>query len=264
MQEQYQRLRKLQFILFEKYKVQDEINDIPHVIETNEQVLERSKERYLEQNRRLDRAKDKLKSLRIRLDEAERTREGYEKQMDLISTQKEYEALDKEIKDASEKEQYIRKEILSEEKHIEELVSEIEDSEELINSQEEDLQENRRQMEEELAVKHSRLKELEEEEQDLVVDMDPEILFKFERIIKSKAGVGIVPIKGIVCTGCHMQLPQQFVNEVREGTYYQFCPYCSRILFFEEEPTEEAAAVVDESEAGSLSDLVDIDDFDLE
>ncbi len=261
MQEQYQRLRKLQYILFEKYKVQDEIKDIPKVIETNEQVLERSKERYLEQNRRLERAKDKLKSLKIRLDDAERAREGYEKQMDLISTQKEYEALDKEIKDASEKEQQLRKEILSEEKHVEELISEIEDSEELISSQEEDLQEHRQQMEEELSVKQSRLRELEAEEKDLVVDMDEEILFKFERIIKSKSGVGIVPIKEIVCTGCHMQLSQQFVNEVREGVEYQFCPYCSRILFYEDAKTEETIAA--DIEAGSLSDLVDMDDFDL-
>lgn len=262
MQEQYQRLRKLQYVLFEKYKVQDEIKEIPNVIETNKQVLERSKERYLEQNRRVERAKEKLKSLKIRLDDAERSRERYEKQMDLISTQKEYEALDKEIKDASEKEQQLRKEILSEEKHIEELTSEIEDSEELINSQKEDLEESRQQMEQELEGKRARLKELEEEEQDLVVDMENEILFKFERIIKSKEGMGIVPIKGIVCTGCFMQLPHQFVNEVRDGVDFHFCPYCSRILFYEEAYEDETAETA-EIESGGLSDLVDAEDFDL-
>ncbi len=264
MQDNYMRLRKLQNILFEKYKVLDEIKDIPSVIETNEQVLNRSKERYLEQNRRLDRAKDKLKSLRIRLDDAERARENYEKQMDLISTQKEYEALDKEIKDASEKEQQLRKEILNEEKHIEELSDEIEDSEELISVQEEELQRGKEQMEQELEVKRTRLKELEAEEKDLVVDMDNEILFKFERIIKSKSGVGIVPVNGIVCTGCHMQLPKQFVNDVREGETYNFCPYCSRILFYEEFEEEEEDVVFDEEDAGGLSDLVDMEDFNID
>jgi len=263
MHDIYQRLRKLQHILFEKYKVQDEIKEIPTVIETNEQVLNRSKEKYIEQNSRLERAKEKLKSLRIRLEDAERQREAYEKQMDLISTQKEYEALDKEIKDAADKEQQLRKDILNEEKHIEELTSEIEDSEELIDIQEEELNKSKEKMELDLKERQSHLKKLENEESELVVDLDKDILFKFERIIKSKSGVGIVPIKDSVCTGCHMQLPDQFVNEVRRGNDFKFCPYCSRILFFEDEVDEEAAAVQEE-ETGSLADLVNAEDFDIE
>ncbi|MCF7943991.1 MAG: nucleic acid-binding protein [Spirochaetia bacterium] len=263
MQEIYKRLRKLQHILFEKYKVQDDIKEIPTVIETNEQVLNRSKEKYLEQNNRLERARDKIKSLRIRLDDAEKKRENYEKQMDVINTQKEYEALDKEIKDAAEKEQQLRKDILNEEKHIEELTAEIEDSEELIEIQEDELNKSKEKMEQDLRERQSHLKELENEENELVVDLDKDILFKFERIIKSKSGVGIVPIKNSVCTGCHMQLPDQFVNEVRIGKDFKFCPYCSRILYYEDEQPEEELAVQEE-ETGSLSDLVDLEDFDVE
>jgi predicted nucleic acid-binding Zn-ribbon protein len=45
------------------------------------------------------------KKIRGRLEEAQMKREGFERQMDLIKTQREYEALDKEIKDSTEKEQ---------------------------------------------------------------------------------------------------------------------------------------------------------------
>ena len=42
-----------------------------------------------------------LKTLRIQYEEAVRARENSEKQMELISTQREFEALEKEIKDAA-------------------------------------------------------------------------------------------------------------------------------------------------------------------
>jgi predicted nucleic acid-binding Zn-ribbon protein len=56
------------------------------------------------------------------MEDATRAREEYEKQMDLIKTQKEYEALDKEIKDASEKEQGFRREIRKSKKNWKKLV----------------------------------------------------------------------------------------------------------------------------------------------
>ena len=53
-----------------------------------------------------------------------------------------------------------------------------------------------------------------------------------------------------------MILPAQFANTVREGENINFCPYCSRILFYEETGEEE---VYDFSfdQAGSLADLDD-------
>ena len=74
--------------------------------------------------------------------------------------------------------------------------------------------------------------------------------------------MGIVAVKNGVCTGCHMILPAQFANTVREGESIMFCPYCSRILFY-----EEADEDIDESyfrfeETGSLADLDDDSDYD--
>jgi len=85
------------------------------------------------------------------------------------------------------------------------------------------------------------------------------VLFKFERIIRNKMGRGIVAIKGGVCMGCHMILPAQFANTVRQGEEIVFCPYCSRILFYEESEQGEEDFFNDE-DSGSLSDLDDMDD----
>ena len=92
--------------------------------------------------------------------------------------------------------------------------------------------------------------------------MDQEIIFKFERIIQRNSE-GIVSVKNGVCSGCHMILPAQFANIVREGESINFCPYCSRILYYEEVPeTEQENASFNFNISGSLADLDDDDDDD--
>jgi uncharacterized protein len=269
MQEIFEKLKSLQVILSTKYTVQDEIRDIPRTLETKIELLNRGKKNYLEKNERLKRTNDELKSLRIRLDDAEKIRENYEKQMDLITTQREYEALDKEINDATEKEQQLRKAILHKEKTLEDLKYQLEEQEELMQLQEEEVSTEQQKMQQILSEKENELLGLEEQEKELIPDIDHEVIFKFERIIKNKSGVGIVPVHRNVCTGCHMSLPTQFVNEVREGSEFRFCPYCSRILFYEELADSEEAVFeseaedVEDSGEASFADLVDLDEFDL-
>ncbi len=265
MQDVFKKLQALQVILSKKYEVQDEIKDIPRTLSTKIELLNRGKQNYLEKNDKLKLIKSDIKSIRIRLDDAEKERESYEKQMDLITTQREYEALDKEIKNATEKEQQLRKTILHKENVMEELVTQIEEQEDLMRLQEDEVAIEQEKMNTILSDKREELKILELKENEISPDLNDEVLFKFERIIKNKSGVGIVPIHDTVCTGCHMTLPAQFVNDVRKGEDFMFCPYCSRILYFEEIEEEVIGAAVgaDDIEEGALADLVDLDDFDL-
>jgi predicted nucleic acid-binding Zn-ribbon protein len=179
--------------------------------------------------------------------------------MDSISTQREYEALDKEIRDASEKEQQYRKELQREERILAELDEQIRQSNSLIEQQEKDLAERRASIEAEVVEKRTQVAGLEQEEQSIIPGLDPEVLFKFERIIRNKGGRGIVAIKSGVCMGCHMILPAQFANRVRKGEDIVFCPYCSRILFYEESEQGEEE-FFDTEDMGSLADLDDMED----
>lgn len=258
MEDVFDKLRALQDILSRKFEIEREINEIPRALTTKTELVNRLKKSYIEKNERLEDNKKKIRMLRNRLAEAEEQREEYEKQMDLIKTQREYEALDKEIKDAIEKEQQLRKDILKEEKDLEELTSSIERDESMISQQEEELEKEQQKIKDESKEKRELLEQLKKEEEEIIPGLDEEILFKFERIIRSKSGLGIVPIKNDVCTGCHMMLPAQFVNDVRTGKNILFCPYCSRILFHEEVSEEDN--FFNEEDAGSLADLADIQD----
>ena len=259
MSEVFEKLQALQDILLQKYEIENEIKDIPKVLVTKNELLNRLKKQFIDKSGLLDRKQEKIKSLRDSLREVEELREKHEKDMDIIKTQREYELLDKAIKEATEKEQQFRKDILKEEKEVEELNQFIEREEQLIQQQEDDLKQEEERIDSESEEKKEVLKQLEKEELDIIPGLDEEIIFKFERIIKSKAGLGIVPVKGSVCTGCHMILPAQYVNDVRQGEKILFCPYCSRILFFTEHE-ETPTLAFDDSDIGGFSGFDDIDD----
>jgi predicted nucleic acid-binding Zn-ribbon protein len=136
----------------------------------------------------------------------------------------------------------------------------------MIKKQEEEVQKEQAKIKEALHDREKQLKALEKKEKAITPGLDEEILFKFERIIRSKLGLGIVPIDHGVCNGCHMILTVQFVNEVREGEGIMFCPYCSRILFYQEESEgelelEEAAEEVGE-EAEEAEDEEEAEESD--
>lgn len=249
----YDKLRSLQDILSKKFDIEKEILEIPRVLTTKTELLNRLKKLFNEKNHSLEELKERITKLRGKLIEAETKREAYEKQMDQIKTQREYEALDKEIKDATEKEQNLRKEIIRTEKDYEELESTLERDKALIVQQEEDLLQEEEKIKSEKAEKEAYLNQLTKEEKEIIPDLDEDILFKFERIIRSKSGLGIVPVRRSVCSGCHMILPAQFENEIRSGEEILFCPYCNRILFYSED--EESVFAFGEEEVGSLADL---------
>lgn len=257
----FEKLKKLQDILVEKYKLEAKIEETPKRLSSQEELLARMKREFIEKNTEYEAVKNKVLKLKLDLEEAVKSRESGEKGMDNISTHREYEALEKQIIEATDRENEIRKELQKEEKSQEEIRESLKTSEEMINSQEADLAADKDSLNKELDTYNKELADIKEKESEIVPDLDQEILFKFQRIIQRNS-MGIVAVKNGVCTGCHMILPAQFANTVREGENIMFCPYCSRILFY-----EEADEDIDESyfrfeETGSLADLDDDSDFE--
>jgi predicted nucleic acid-binding Zn-ribbon protein len=259
MDDVFGKLRTLQDILSQKITLEQNIQEIPKLLITQEELLARLKKSFIEKNQDYEKAKAAESEYRNLLYEAEAARERAEKNMDSISTQREYEALDKEIRDASEKEQQYRKDLQREERILSDLDEQMKQTTALIEAQETELAEHRAGIEAEITEKKNQIGELTGQEQALTPDLDSEVLFKFERIIRNKMGRGIVAIKGNVCMGCHMILPAQFANMVRLGEEIVFCPYCSRILYYEESEQGEET-FFDSEDSGSLSDLDDIEE----
>ncbi len=261
MEDIFERLKSLQDVLSEKYGVEALIEEAPKELTNQEGLLEQLKKEYIELNTSYDETRSKVGKLKADLAEAEASREKGEKGMDSITTHREYEILQKEIDDATMQEQTIRKELQKEDKSLTAIDEQIKAKSQMIESQETELNEKKQALSEKIDGLKSKLDELNKQIAELEPGIDPDIIFKFERIIKSKQGKGIVAVKGNVCNGCHMILPAQFANEVRNGEKIVFCPYCSRILFYQdlEEGESEYLQMPD---IGSLGDEEGFEDDD--
>ncbi len=259
----FDKLRELQDILARKNQLDSEILEAPRLLVKQEELLAQYKTNYIRKNTDDEAIRQTISALKAELFETEQKREHAEKGMDSITTQREYDALDREIQDATKKEAELRKEILKNETTHKRLDEEIKNEEALIKHQEQELDERKAMIEKEIAEKKNELAELAEGEQRIAPNLDSDTLFKFDRIIKNKQGIGIVPVQGNVCMGCHMILSAQFAIEVREGKNIMYCPYCSRILYYQESDQDSAEDMIfDDMDMGSLADLDDSPDYD--
>ena len=260
-----EKLKELQGVLAEKYEIQAKTEDLPKALIGSTESLDQFKKDFINKSAEYEAEKQKVLSLRVELDEAERTKEASEKGMDSISTHREYEVLDKQIADATEKENSIRKELQREEKDLAKLKDALEEEEAIIAATEKEVKEAMETQQQELEAYNAQIAALTETETQMSEGIDEEIVKKFQRIIQRNRK-GIVAVRGKVCDGCHMILPAQFANEVRKGLKILFCPYCSRILYYEDSPEGEDSLSF-ALDAGSLADmdddlLLDGDSFD--
>ncbi|MDE7390961.1 MAG: nucleic acid-binding protein [Treponemataceae bacterium] len=256
MTEVFERLKELQGVLAEKYMLEEKIEEAPKQLTSQDELLARLKKEYIEKNTKYDEVRASVEHLKAQLAEAEASRESGEKGMDSITTHREYEALDKQITEAKEREDAIRRDLTREEKTLAELNEILRTDEAMITAQQADLDSSRTSLAAEIDGYKQALGDLDKKEAGITPGIDQEIVYKFQRIIRRNSE-GIVAVKNGVCTGCHMILPAQFANEVRDGEKILFCPYCSRILYHQDVAEDEEETYFPMDETGSLADFDD-------
>ena len=275
--EVFENLKSLQEILVQKYELEGKKSDAPKQLSNQEDLLAKTQKEFIEQKSNYDATQEKVTQLKAQLEEAVKSREEGEKGVANSTTHREYEALEKQITEAKLLEEQVRKDLQHEEKDFAELNERLKNSEELIKFQESELNSSRDSLNKELTSYDEKLAKLKVEEDKVTKNINmiysaeenaelkaQEILFKFQRIIQRNSE-GIVSVRNGVCSGCHMILPANFANEVREGEDINFCPYCSRILYYEEVSEDQQEDYFDMGVAGSLAGLdEDFEDEDSE
>lgn len=261
--EVFENLKNLQEILVQKYELEAKVESAPKQLNNQEEALAKTQKEFIEKKAAYDETTAAVSSLKEELQIAISQREEYEKGIADSTTHRDYETLEKKISEVKDKEDELRHDLQKKEKELDELKTRLAEDEELIKFQESELNTSRDSLNSEISGYTKKINELKTKENKIAPKLDQEILFKFERIIQRNSE-GIVAVRNGVCMGCHMILPANFANEVHEGENIKFCPYCSRILFYEEVSDDLAEDYFDIGAAGSLADDDDFDDEDEE
>lgn len=254
----FESLQKMQDILAEKNKLETEILEEPGNLDIQKNLLSRLKTEYIAKDEEAKGLSEKIASIKAELSATEKKKEDSEKAMDNIKTQREYESLDKEIADANKKASDLRRDLQYFDGEFRKLEDEIVQTQAQIEQNEKEISKKSEILQDIVDSKKSEIEKLEKEKKAVCPEMSEDDIFKFERIIKNKKGKGIVAVKDGACEGCHIVLPPQFINEVRDAEEIKYCPYCSRILFYEKTENSQLndEDEFDTSEMGGLADLV--------
>ena len=232
IQTNYERLLDLQTILTERFKLEEKIEELPKILSSRIEVLNRLKKSYLSKYDQFKKLEDNIFSHQRLMGELSLHQKKLSEKVKIVSTQREYEALDNEISMAKKKEEEYRFHLLQDQRVIEDLRSALEKDEISIKQQEEDIVKEEERIKTELTKIKKDLGDLVNSEGDLTNDLDENILYKFERIVKNKDGIGIVSVSHGHCNGCFLSIPLEYINKIRERKAIQFCPNCSRILYY--------------------------------
>ena len=156
----------------------------------------------------------------------------FQKQMQDIKTNKEYDALTNEIVNRKLK-------ISSTEEEILKILTNIDDLKEKIKEYKQRSEEVDKNNTAQLAYLKKELNSIEDkvkikqgERKNLTVRIDKRLLSTYERVKKGRGDQVIVTIKKRACTGCYKGIPPQKIQEIRRGEQIFTCDNCGRILIW--------------------------------
>jgi uncharacterized protein len=160
--------------------------------------------------------------------------EKYKAQQYEVQSNKEYDALTKEIDFATDAIKNLQKQfeglentMASAKTEIETLTKQLEELTAQLNEKQAELAEvSKANEDEELQLKHQREK--------IVVRLESDTLSRYDRIRKGRNGQAVVPVRRNSCGGCHNKIPPQRLLELRTQSKMFMCEHCGRIIISSE------------------------------
>lgn len=154
-----------------------------------------------------------------------------EEQLRSVKTNKEYQAILKEIDE-------IRTIISRIEDQTIECLDKLEtadkDTQLKLNDYEiekENINANKTTLEQQATEDNQRLQQLISQRDRLSASISPDLLRKYQFVKSISGGTAIVEVKNAVCFGCNMNIPPQMYNELHRGNELKNCPHCHRMLY---------------------------------
>lgn len=244
MQEGFNKLKELQIVLLKEFDIEAELEDMPTELHGLKRKFQKIQRTIKEIESNLESHNERSKKLIKEKEECNLNKDKYESQISLIKTQREYEAITSEIAQIKEKLEVIEEEEMNALQEIEEMKKVIDEQNDLYVQLKTTIAEKGKVVNKLMKEKQKELDKCLKAKEKISAGLDEEVIYKFEKIVKKKDGVGIVSIRNNVCMGCNMILPPQFVNDVRREEEIIFCPNCSRILYYYEEKLEDEELVI--------------------
>jgi len=209
-------------------------NGFPVIIKNLEDSFNKEAEILKTKDNELKLSLVKQKEKENDLASKEETIKKCQTQLYQIKTNKEYKAMQQEIKGYEADKSALEDEIIAVLDEVEEKKKDIEKEKTLLKEKEKKLNAEKERCNKELKEIEAELGSLNAQRAEQASKVDKNMLGKYERILKGKEGLAMVPVREDSCGGCHLNLPPQVINEIQMKKDLVFCESCARILYINE------------------------------
>ena len=172
-----------------------------------------------------------IKMKRGEIIEAQASVDRYQKQLNDVKNNREFDTLTKEIEYQTLEIELCNKKIREAQIKIEEKSHDLEHAEEIIQDRQMALAEKKNELDEILQETREEEEKLKIRARELETRIDPRLLSSFKRIRKSaRNGLGIVYVQRDACGGCFNKIPPQRQLDIKIHKKIIVCEYCGRIM----------------------------------
>ena len=201
-------------------QMEEELLALRQKIDREKEIIDELEKERRKKEKELEGEKEKIKKLEVRL---------YD-----VKTNKEYQALLKEIEAAKEANDRTEEDVLVLMDKVEDLRKDYESSNVQLKEIEKDSETERSTIEKEIKSMDEIIAKLTQERDNLLSVVSENLRNIYGILRERRGGIAVTNVKNGVCLGCNMNIPPQLFIEVTKNKTLIQCPSCNRILFFRE------------------------------
>ncbi|SEM31003.1 hypothetical protein SAMN04489760_11012 [Syntrophus gentianae] len=223
----------LQELDTEARQLKTQKNDLPLRLSKLEEANEKSNLDFAENKKKYDDILAQHRELESKLKKGSDALSKAKDRLGEVKTNKEYQAMLKEIENVETKNSEIETEIIC-------LLEEIDKSKKVLQEQEKTKEQQDRQYELQRQIIKGDIDSLDEkirkcsqQLQQLMESIPKDLTKRYEMIKALNNGTAVVSVWKGVCGGCHMNIPPQLYNELQKTDDLFSCPNCSRIIYWQ-------------------------------
>ena len=201
-------------------EMDDKMQALKTKTDKEKEIIEELEKEKRKKEKELEVDKDKIKKLEAKL---------YE-----VKTNKEYQAMLKEIETAKQTNDKTEEDILVLMDKVEDLKKDFVVSTEELKKNEKEIQTEKSRIEVEIQSMDKVISQLKTERNNLLSVVGDPLKSIYLVLVEKRNGIAVANAKNGVCLGCYMNIPPQLFIEVTKNRELIQCPSCNRILYFAE------------------------------
>ncbi len=194
---------------------------------------------------RLEQARAHVAAARQRAADSQAARRALEKDLAVVQgrlgkfkdqlmegkTNREYQAMQKEIEVAQQEVRGIEDRILERMLEADEVAAAVKQADAQLAAEQKEVERERRALEDEVVRLRADLERATTERQEVLARISPQVLSTYHFIAQRRANA-VAEARDGTCTVCHVRLRPQIFNDVRRNDTIIQCESCQRILYF--------------------------------